>query len=52
MAFIAKALRDLPAGLEKTAAMIITFLEHTSEHYGQLVVYARLNGFVSPASRS
>jgi len=35
----------------KTAEMIVSFIEHTSEHYGQLVVYARLNGIVPPASR-
>lgn len=29
----------------------LTFIEHTSEHYGQLAVYARLNGVVPPASR-
>jgi hypothetical protein len=27
------------------------FAEHTGEHYGQLVVYYRLNGLVPPASR-
>jgi uncharacterized damage-inducible protein DinB len=38
---VAKVLRDSPAGLEpKTAEMVTSFLEHTSEHYGQLVVYA------------
>jgi uncharacterized damage-inducible protein DinB len=26
-------------------------IEHTAEHYGQLVVYYRLNGLVPPASR-
>lgn len=35
----------------KTIEMLTTFIEHTSEHYGQLVVYARLNGIVPPASR-
>jgi hypothetical protein len=28
-----------------------SFLGHTAEHYGQLAVYARLNGVVPPASR-
>ena len=28
-----------------------SFIAHTSEHYGQLVVYYRLNGLVPPASR-
>jgi uncharacterized damage-inducible protein DinB len=36
----------------KAAELIMTFVEHTSEHYGQLVVYARLMGMVPPASRT
>jgi DinB family protein len=28
-----------------------SFIEHSGEHYGQLVVYYRLNGIVPPASR-
>jgi len=36
----------------KTAEMVVSFIEHMSEHYGQLVVYARLNGIVPPASRA
>jgi len=48
----AAALREHPVELDwNNAAMIVTFLEHTSEHYGQLVVYTRLNGIVPPASR-
>ena len=48
----AAALRERQAGLDvETAEMVATFIEHTSEHYGQLVVYARLNGIVPPASR-
>lgn len=35
----------------KTLELLVTFVEHTSEHYGQLVVYARLMGIVPPASR-
>lgn len=30
---------------------MISFIEHNGEHYGQLVVYFRLNGLVPPASR-
>jgi len=30
---------------------LVSFIEHTGEHYGQLVVYSRLNGMVPPASR-
>jgi uncharacterized damage-inducible protein DinB len=33
------------------AETIASFIEHNCEHYGQLVVYARLNGIVPPASR-
>jgi uncharacterized damage-inducible protein DinB len=29
----------------------ISVIEHSGEHYGQLVVYYRLNGLVPPASR-
>lgn len=31
---------------------MVSFIEHGGEHYGQLVMYARLNGIVPPASRS
>ena len=30
---------------------VISFIEHNGEHYGQLVLYCRLNGIVPPASR-
>lgn len=33
------------------ADTIVSFIEHSGEHYGQLVMYARLNGIVPPASR-
>jgi len=39
---------DAGAGDVDTA---VSFLEHAGEHYGQLVVYARLAGVVPPASR-
>ena len=46
------ALRDRQAALDpKKAEMVMAFIEHTSEHYGQLVVYTRLQGIVPPASR-
>lgn len=35
---------------DEAAEMLVTFIGHTSEHYGQLVVYTRLNGFVPPSS--
>jgi uncharacterized damage-inducible protein DinB len=31
---------------------MVSFIEHGGEHYGQLVVYARLAGVVPPASRA
>jgi len=36
----------------KTAELCMTFTQHSSEHYGQLVVYYRLNGIVPPAPRT
>jgi hypothetical protein len=30
---------------------LVSFIQHGAEHYGQLVVYYRLNGLVPPASR-
>jgi uncharacterized damage-inducible protein DinB len=34
------------------ADTMVSFIEHGGEHYGQLVVYARLNGVVPPASQA
>jgi uncharacterized damage-inducible protein DinB len=31
---------------------VLPFLEHSCEHYGQLIVYARLLGITPPASRT
>ena len=36
----------------ESAELLVTFIEHNCEHYGQLVVHARLNGIVPPASRT
>jgi len=48
----AQALKQIPSGLSsEQSEMLVSFIEHNSEHYGQLVVYARLNGIVPPASR-
>jgi len=48
----AGAWRESASGLSpESAEMLVTFIEHNSEHYGQLVVYARLNGITPPASR-
>ena len=43
---------NLPNLNPDLAELLVTFLEHNCEHYGQLVVYARLNRIVPPASRS
>jgi uncharacterized damage-inducible protein DinB len=48
----AAALREHESGMApELAEMLVTFIEHNCEHYGQLVVCARLNGIVPPASR-
>jgi hypothetical protein len=45
-------LKKQPAAPEmKIADMYTAFIGHSGEHYGQLVVYYRLNGLVPPASR-
>jgi uncharacterized damage-inducible protein DinB len=50
---VASALRNCGSALSReTAELIMTFIEHTSEHYGQLAVYGRLMGIVPPASRT
>lgn len=36
----------------KTTELVMTMIEHTSEHYGQLVVYGRLTGIIPPVSGS
>ena len=51
----AAAAEQLKAGPEPTAKLAdlwVAFIGHSSEHYGQLVVYYRLNGLVPPASRT
>jgi uncharacterized damage-inducible protein DinB len=45
-----EALREQREISSEIAETIMTFIEHNSEHYGQLVVYARLNGIVPPSS--
>jgi uncharacterized damage-inducible protein DinB len=48
----ADALSEYTSGLSpEMAEMVVTFIEHNCEHCGQLVVYARLNQIVPPASR-
>jgi len=36
----------------KLTDLWVSFTEHSGEHYGQMVVYYRLNGIVPPASRT
>jgi hypothetical protein len=60
---VVSALRDSFERLSEAAASsgsgdpvaasdtVLSYLGHASEHYGQLVVYYRLNGLVPPASR-
>ncbi len=43
------ALRKAAPG--KAAELVLPFLEHNAEHYGQLSIHARLLGIVPPASR-
>jgi len=40
---------DTPSA--RVSDLWVSFIEHSGEHYGQLVVYYRLNGLVPPASR-
>lgn len=45
-------LKKSPVSLEPRALNLwVSFIGHSSEHYGQLVGYYRLNGLVPPASR-
>jgi uncharacterized damage-inducible protein DinB len=47
------ALGKHPSDLDlKTVELMMTFIEHSCEHYGQLVVYSRLMGITPPASRA
>lgn len=49
---VVAALRAQPVSADRKALeLAVTFVEHNSEHYGQLAVYARLMGVVPPASR-
>jgi len=41
-----------PTPSPKLIDLWVSFTEHSGEHYGQLVVYYRLNGILPPASRT
>jgi hypothetical protein len=43
--------KEPPALTPRRASLWVTFTEHSGEHYGQLVVYYRLNGIIPPESR-
>lgn len=48
----ARTLKGQPDGLStQNLEMLVSFIEHNAEHYGQLVVYARMNNIVPPISR-
>jgi uncharacterized damage-inducible protein DinB len=49
---VAGALKEHSGISPELAETVISFIEHNCEHYGQLVVYARMNGIVPPASRT
>jgi uncharacterized damage-inducible protein DinB len=49
---VVEALRRKTSPDPGTTELIVTFVEHTSEHYGQLVVYVRLLNMVPPSSRA
>lgn len=44
--------KDVASPTGKHADLWVSFIEHSGEHYGQMVVYYRLNGIVPPASRT
>jgi uncharacterized damage-inducible protein DinB len=57
LAKLEKANREIADGINRTLdakrlELICMAFEHLSEHYGQLVVYARLSGITPPSSRS
>ena len=49
---VTKQLKRMNGNTDAAAAdTVVTFIEHNGEHYGQMVLYCRLNGIVPPASR-
>jgi hypothetical protein len=46
------ALKERQAGLNpEIGEMLVSFIGHNCEHYGQLVVYSRLNGVIASLVR-
>ncbi len=46
-----KIVTDWNKKVERESDLVYGVIEHSGEHYGQLVVYYRLNGLVPPESR-
>ena len=45
------SVKDWDGKVERLSDLAYAVIEHSGEHYGQLVVYYRLNGLVPPESR-
>jgi hypothetical protein len=53
LAMAASELRSSsPAPEPRATGLWMSFISHSSEHYGQLVVYFRMNGLVPPETRA
>jgi hypothetical protein len=48
---VISAISPLPKGRATRLGLAVETLIHGFDHYGQLVEYQRMNGFVPPASR-
>jgi hypothetical protein len=46
-----EAVNDGGPHLDRLSDLAYGLIEHSAEHYGQLVVYYRANGLVPPESR-
>ena len=44
--------KSAPTPEPQAARLWMSFISHSSEHYGQLVVYLRMNGLVPPETRA
>ena len=50
---VARELGGMNGSANKNDAdTMVSFIEHSGEHYGQLVMYTRLSGIVPPASQA
>ncbi len=48
---VATALRATDTVSLPVADTMVSFIQHSAEHYGQLVLYCRVNGIIPPLSR-